>query len=280
MKPRILLITAAAVAALGGAGAVYADQAKGPNTERHRFDPGRIDANSDGFVSRAEAQAEAERMFTVMDSNADGKIDAADRSGREVRIIRREIRGGESPDVEADVRIERLAPLPPGADGQRREIHTEIIREGKEGRRHRGGRHGLRGIGGPMGMMIFAHSGEADTNNDGALSRAEHIAQQLRFYDAADVNGDGKIKFDPPPMMPEPPEAPQPPEAPPAPPPPPAAVRETRRRRPPRARRRRLVSRSIASVKGRPCGVAPFHVESAVQIASTTPNGHAPCRKP
>ncbi len=220
MKSRILLITAA-VAALGGAGAVYADQTKGPRAERHRFEPGRVDANSDGFVSRAEAQAEAERMFTVMDSNTDGKIDAADRSGREVRILRREIRTGEDAEVEADVRIDRLAPLPPGADGQRREIHTEIIREGKDSRRHRGGRHGMRMHGGPMGMLIFAHASEADTNSDGALSRAEHIAQQLRFFDAADVNGDGKIKFDPPPMMPEPPEAPQPPEAPPAPPPPP-----------------------------------------------------------
>ena len=37
-------------------------------------------------------------------------------------------------------------------------------------------------------------------------------ALQLRFFDAADVNGDGKIKLPPPP--PEPPEPPQPPPPP------------------------------------------------------------------
>jgi len=54
---------------------------------------------------------------------------------------------------------------------------------------------------------------ESDLNNDGALSKEEFVAQQLRFFDAADANRDGKIKFEPP-MPPAPPEAPTPPTPP------------------------------------------------------------------
>src|SRR5262249_60892321 len=70
----------------------------------------------------------------------------------------------------------------------------------------------------PMLMMLFANAEEADTNHDGVLSRDEFRAQQMRFFDASDANGDGKIKFDPPapPEPPVPPEPPMPP-APPAP---------------------------------------------------------------
>jgi hypothetical protein len=53
---------------------------------------------------------------------------------------------------------------------------------------------------------------EADANKDGKISKDEFRALQARFFDAADVNGDGKIKLPPPP--PEPPEPPQPPPPP------------------------------------------------------------------
>jgi hypothetical protein len=64
--------------------------------------------------------------------------------------------------------------------------------------------------------MLFAHNGEADTNNDDALSREEFRAQQLRFFDASDANGDGRVRL----QVADPPEPPTPPE-PPAPPEPP-----------------------------------------------------------
>ena len=69
----------------------------------------------------------------------------------------------------------------------------------------------------PMLMMLFASAEEADTNHDGALSRDEFRAQQMRFFDASDANHDGRIRIEPPPMPPEPPAPPAPPE-PPAPP--------------------------------------------------------------
>lgn len=67
-----------------------------------------------------------------------------------------------------------------------------------------------------MFMMSFGHSGEADLDGDGGLSREEFRAQQLRYFDAADANRDGRIRFerhDPPapPQPPAPPAAPQPP---------------------------------------------------------------------
>jgi hypothetical protein len=170
----------------------------------------RIDANGDGFIMRAEAQSAAGTMFDRLDTNRDGKLDSADRPQRRM-VVHREVRR-DGATVEESVTEDAE-----GQPGERREVRRHVIvKDGKEhGRRGHHGRHGP-----PMGLMIFAHAGEADSNGDGAVSRQEHIAQQLRFFDAADVNGDGKIKFDPPPMPPVPPAV-QPPEAPPAPPPPP-----------------------------------------------------------
>ncbi|UPT62079.1 MAG: hypothetical protein M0D54_17140 [Hyphomonadaceae bacterium JAD_PAG50586_4] len=65
----------------------------------------------------------------------------------------------------------------------------------------------------PMFMMAALHNSEADTNNDGALSREEFRAQQLRFFDANDANGDGRVQFEPP-EAPAPPQAPEPPTPP------------------------------------------------------------------
>lgn len=60
-------------------------------------------------------------------------------------------------------------------------------------------------------MMLIANSEEADRNGDGALSRDEFVAQHLRFFDASDANGDGRVRFDPPtpPVAPTPPEPPR-----------------------------------------------------------------------
>jgi hypothetical protein len=73
----------------------------------------------------------------------------------------------------------------------------------------------------PAVPMFIMFDGEADLNGDGALSRDEFRAQQLRYFDASDANGDGRIQA--PPRPPEPPAPPRPPEppAPPAPPEPP-----------------------------------------------------------
>ncbi len=229
MKSRLLLLSAAVVAiGAGGLLAAHAEphRGRGERHESHRIERhiemSRIDANSDKFITRAEAQAEAERVFADMDDNHDGKLNAADhgRGGRHV-MHRVEIRRDGSHSVEEDVVIEHGdAPRAPGTDDRQVIVRREVRKNGDDDDGdHVRPPHSPRP---PMFMMIFANSEEADHNGDNALSKEEFVSQQLRFFDAADANGDGKIRFDPPPMMepPEPPQSPEPP-APPAPPQPP-----------------------------------------------------------
>jgi Ca2+-binding EF-hand superfamily protein len=53
------------------------------------------DANGDGVVTRAEAEADIAKRFARMDMNKDGKLDAADREAmRKAREAKRAERGG------------------------------------------------------------------------------------------------------------------------------------------------------------------------------------------
>lgn len=201
---------------------------------------GEADANNDGWLSRAEAQAQADRMFDHMDSNDDRKLDSNDRPA---------MGGGEGHEFNfrtsdgGDVVIERGAGSPgnrtiiirrgegdddvevrAGGEGdQHIERHVTIIRnhgdnDDDNDSRPRAPRapRAAHGAHPPMFAMLYANSEEADRNNDGALSQEEFRAQQLRFFDASDANGDGKIRF-PRIRMPEPPTPPTAP-TPPAPP--------------------------------------------------------------
>lgn len=219
MNKRLLTVSAAVIAlGLGGVVAVHAQPADAPRAERHH----RGDADNDGFISRAEAQAQAERMFDHMDTNDDGKIDAADRGRFEHRIVEKRVirkdgdakgKAGTRDQIEDDIIIEHGGP----GDRERR----VIVRKRGDGKGHDGPRvHRMHGPG-PMPFMMMMHGGgEADVNGDGALSRQEMVNQHLRFFDAADVNRDGKIKVEAPPIPPVPPIAPTAP-TPPTPPAPP-----------------------------------------------------------
>jgi hypothetical protein len=164
------------------------------------IEPAQVDADHDGWVTRAEANAEATRIFAELDSNHDNRLDAADHGpGDDVLFDRRVGPPGAPPRIERNVTIIRrdsdgadlpeppLPPEPPAPPGP------------------------------PMFLMLLANHEEADRNGDGALSRDEFVTQQMRFFDAGDGNGDGRIRFEMP-DMPEPPLPPEPP-APPAPPP-------------------------------------------------------------
>jgi sugar/nucleoside kinase (ribokinase family) len=61
----------------------------------------------------------------------------------------------------------------------------------------------------PAFWMGGGDNDESDLNGDGWLSREEFRAQQLRYFDARDANGDGRVRYEQPP---EPPEAPEPPQ--------------------------------------------------------------------
>ncbi|WP_374411434.1 EF-hand domain-containing protein [Novosphingobium colocasiae] len=157
----------------------------------------KMDANGDGVITRAESQAAAEAMFTRMDVNKDGKLDKAD---REAHMAEMTTKMFAKLDANGDGSISRTefmaagpmdhhggpdGPPPPGDD-------MAGMDHGKPGGKHGGGHHGRghRGMGGGMGMMMAKM---ADTNNDGAVSKAEFMAAATKHFDEADANKDGKI---------------------------------------------------------------------------------------
>ncbi len=217
------------------------------------------DADGDGWITRAEAAALAERMFNEMDRDDDGRLTPEDRAthiadadvmafagedGERVRIIRRGGSGerDEATEREIEREIERARRSAEAAaeDAERAQRDAEAALEDAERAAGDAGRHVERVViiqgGGewtqrgdavapapptppvapvaptpPMFMMLIANSEEADLNGDGALSREEFRAQHLRFFDASDANGDGRVRFREPPAAPEPPAPPEPP---------------------------------------------------------------------
>lgn len=208
-----------------------------------------LDANHDGWISRDEAAAAADRMFDQLDTNHDGRLTADDHEAMGDHGFM--AHGPDGMDLppghhcttttdntqssDSGHRTERRLTIvcegdddhpaaAPAAPGQRVERNVMIITRSDgdatappappEAPMPPYPPHAPHP---PMFMMLLARSSEADRNGDGALSRDEFRAQQLRFFDAADANGDHRIRAPaPPPEPPQPPEPPEPP-APPAP---------------------------------------------------------------
>ena len=236
---------------------VMAAAAEPPDAHLMHHHPGmelNIDANHDGWVSRDEAAAAADRMFDDLDSNHDGRLTGADHPAMDADFDVH-VGGPGEMDMPEDPNCTRTVSPSHEGDGQRITIicdedgdhggggpsaHRMVMRHEDDGDAHHATderqrverdvvimRHGGEAMAGappmppmpphpPMFMMLMASSDEADTNGDGALSREEFRAQQLRFFDASDANRDGKIRFDPPepPMPPTPPTPPTPPSPP------------------------------------------------------------------
>lgn len=161
-----------------------------------------IDANDDGWISRAEAIAAAERSFDMLDSDDDGKIDESDERAMGVHRFVHRLADGPATTEDRQERVERrVTIIRHGGDDEGFEIEVPEPPLPPEPPQP------------PAFMLFISNSEEFDSNNDGALSRDEFLAQHTRFFDAGDGNGDGRIRFD----MPDPPEPPEPPQ-PPAPP--------------------------------------------------------------
>lgn len=297
------LSLALGVAAAAWAVAAYAD----PGARifvGHGRAAAQVDSDRDGWVTRAEAGAAADRLFDGLDGNSDGRLTSDDHRGFDIHTghgharMHRLLLGADAPDAEDLTEgceiVEQAADEVPRAgrregrrvtitcreqDGGRIEREMTILRGGEpispeeqariereiervEREVERASREAERAeheaerlaeeaermaedierrvhrevvvINGDDGdwhaalpqlpplppmaplQMLFAHNGEADTNNDGALSREEFRAQQLRFFDASDANGDGRVRVETTdlPDPPEPPAAPEPPEPP------------------------------------------------------------------
>lgn len=215
-------LTAAAIA-MGGV--AYAQGGKGPAQ--------RMDTDGNGSVSRAEAQAMATKMFDRLDANHDGKIDAADRA---LRQTERRTKMFEKLDANHDGSISKdefLAakgpmdgkgpmggpggpgddrgpgmdsppPPPPGEGGPDMaggpDGGPDAGPRGPGGpgcpgmdRPGKGGKHGMGHGHKGMGMMMFE---KADTNHDGAVTKAEAMAAVMTHFDEVDTNKDGQISAD------------------------------------------------------------------------------------
>ena len=132
-----------------------------------------IDANKDGVITKAEADAQREKMkkqwaekrterrderFAAMDANKDGQISKAEF------------------DAAHAARSQKWA-----------DARKEGLREDGDGDR-KFGRHGMRGH--MNGGDMFAR---LDANKDGKVTRAEFTAKPLAMFDRADANKDGTV---------------------------------------------------------------------------------------
>jgi hypothetical protein len=221
MKRFALVLGCAAVALTAAASAQTHDRLV--VRHHHSGHAADIDADNDGWVTRAEASAAAERAFAALDTDQDGRLSTQDRQSHHIEIrmdggldahraerdaeraARHAERAARHAEREAERHAERIE-----RDGEREERRVVIIERG-ENLEAPEPPHPPRPPRPPMFLMLLANSEEADLNGDGALSRDEFRAQHLRFFDASDANGDGRIRFTPPPLPPEPPTPPAPP---------------------------------------------------------------------
>jgi len=192
------------------------------------------DANEDGWLSRAESSAAADRVFAELDRNDDERLTEADRPPMEAFEVH--VGGpGHAPLREGD-NCERTE----SGEGNARRV-TIICRD-ERGEGERRGPRVVRREGGdviirrhghgdgdaaapmpphpphppraPMMWMMLDEDSEADLNNDGAISQDEFRNQHLRMFDARDINGDGRVRAHRPPEPPTPPSPPTPPTPP------------------------------------------------------------------
>lgn len=96
-----------------------------------------VDADSDGWITRAEAAAAADRAFDRLDRNNDGRLDGADRTAlTELRFDIEELDGVAPPHPEIDFDDEDCTTTidPPGAsEDEARSVR--IVCESEDGRR-------------------------------------------------------------------------------------------------------------------------------------------------
>lgn len=143
----------------------------------------KMDADGDKTVTWAEARTKSDSMWAKLDVNSDGKLDKGDREARMAERFSKidTDRNGSISQAEFMAHHSAMGGAGQKADG------ADGKREGWKGRgKGRMGHHGM--MGGGMAMMAMA-----DSNKDGAVSRAEYDAGVKMHFDMADANKDGKI---------------------------------------------------------------------------------------
>lgn len=180
-----------------------------------------FDLDLEGAVHRYEFEDEHGNRRVIVrrseDMTAEERAEIEreiERARAEVRRAREEARRGAREAQRAAREVEREAREAAREASRIRTRDVVVVRAGPGDHHAIVAPHPPRAPGAPMFMMAIANSEEADLNGDGAISREEFRAQQLRFFDASDGNGDGRIRFEAPPTPPQPPEAPRPPRPP------------------------------------------------------------------
>ncbi|MBA4762852.1 EF-hand domain-containing protein [Sphingomonas sp.] len=202
-------LTTAAIGAMLAAGTAIAMQSEAPTAPKQP-------------VSKAEMLARADARFDRLDTNKDGQLSADERkAGAEAaRAAMAEKKGGELQDFVPGARRggggmgERmLARVDTNGDGLISKAENRAMVEARfarmdadkdgtvevgEGRKGMGKGKGKwkrggegRGPGGPGGPAMAMK--KADTNGDGAISKAEFDAMSAQRFAKLDTNKDGKI---------------------------------------------------------------------------------------
>lgn len=127
-------------------------------------------------MTRDTALEHAGQMFTRLDANADGQLDAADRQERTEDRLEAHF---DRIDTNSDNAISR----------------EEFAAMGEARHERLGGRMGERGGRGGMGRMGHAREllTTADADGNSAISQAEFTAAMIARFDAADANDDGTV---------------------------------------------------------------------------------------
>jgi len=142
------------------------------------------DADGNGVLTRAEAQANATQMFAKMDANKDGKLDAADRTAMHAEM---QARMFASLDADGNGSISKAEWDQHSADRAAKRDAGEAGKGKRDGMRDH---HGKRGRHHDMGGRMM---GKADTDGDKAISQAEFQTAAFARFDAADANKDGQV---------------------------------------------------------------------------------------
>ena len=179
MRKHLLILSAATLGLLGTA---VAAQPTGPMADK--------------TVTRAEAEAKAGEHFAKADVNKDGKLDQADREARKGERFKKLDTDGNGSISQAEFAAAHQGKgmgKGPGMGGEHAGMKHEGMQQGgmRHGGKHmRGGKMGAQGMRGGMMMRM------ADTNKDGAITRAEFVGAAMKHFDMADGNKDGSVTPD------------------------------------------------------------------------------------
>lgn len=143
-----------------------------------------------GPMTLKDAQERSDKMFARMDANSDGKIDQADREARRAERFARLDTDKDGQISEAEYAAKHARHGMRGDQANAAGANTAGAKPAGDHARHRG--HGMRGMGMGGGMIAAM----ADTNKDGAITRAEFDAGVKAHFARMDANADGMVSVE------------------------------------------------------------------------------------